>query len=268
MSSSHRRAPRRTTVNAMLYIGVLAMAAITWFDYRSKQAGESASSIDAFEPAAIQLITVHRPGFVTLTLQRQQARQWALTSPISRTALTSRVEVLLALGSLNTQDSYNSNELNLAELGLGSPTATLNYVSEQGNLTVLLGGKGPDDARRYLQIGQQVWLVEDLFLPLISGGLDAFADLQLLQQGQAIQNLDGDTSAAWQQAIAAGIRERRDIAANSGYSLQLDLSDNSQQVFIITQSDDYYALIPEAADYALLLLPQQAAELGLDGTLP
>lgn len=176
-----RRIPRRTIVNAMLYVGVLALALITYYDYRGNA---PTPSVQALVPMEITALNVHRPGYQTIGLERL-ADHWVLHTPIKRAAVGTRVEALLSLIQLNSELGYDANELDLAELGLGTPVASIHFSADAGSITVLLGAKGPNNVRRYVQIEQRVWLLDDVFLPLLNGGLNSFAQRDLLAAGSS-----------------------------------------------------------------------------------
>ena len=268
---SKPRVSRRAAVNVMLYVGVIAMAMITYYDLRDK--GPDIPQPTSFDAAAINRVTLHRPGFTTIVLGRSSAT-WRIESPISADAAPQRVEALLTLDQLDPDASYSANELDLRELGLGIPQATLSLGNDDGSLQVLLGGLGPNNARRYIQIDQQVWLVDDIYLPLVQGGLRAFADLRLIptsaevtavQQGEQDRLTATETLAAWHSLEAAGIEPANVEQRGQGERVTVAIADEAPLNFTLFVANGEFALVAEGRDYALLLTPQQAAQLGLTG---
>lgn len=263
-----RRVSRRTVVNVMLYIGVLAMAMVTYYDYRSRNA--AIPTIEVFEPEQITALRIHRPGYATMGLQKV-AEGWAVVDPIHRAAIHSRVEALLSLAQLDSQSGYGANELNLAELGLGTPQASVHLSAEAGAISVLFGGKGPNDVRRYVQIGTQVWLLDDVFLPLLTGGFGVFVQRDLLPTGKQLSRLktpngeidNSDLLNQWQGANALAVVATAGLSLSDAADVVLTFTDSSVQSLQMARTDEHIALLPEAADYALLLSESQALALGL-----
>ena len=262
------RIARRTTVNIMLYIGVLAMAALVYYDHKARTGEEPA--INAFAADEISLVGVHRPGHQTITLKKEPAGTWTITAPFTRAAQTSRVEALLAIAELDTEASYAVTELDIGELGLGAPQATLNLSTAEGTIHVQLGGKGPNNQRRYLQVDQNVWLVDDVFLPLINGGVNAFVDLSLFAQNQQLAAIHSDLLnssdiellTVWQAATAAGVTIAS--TAESKQAIDITFTSGETQTLRARRDGNQISLQAIDADYAFLLTDTQAIALGLD----
>ena len=171
-SPPRRYIRHRSAVNAMLYIGVMAMAAITWFDYQARQ-GDTAG-VKAMPVDAVRTIGIHLLSHNSIKLSKHQ-QTWWLESPVQRPAIDSRVNTILSILDHDTDTMYDAAELNVGELGLALPKATIHFSSGRDQFTVLIGDKGPHEQRRYLQIGQRIALLDDVYLPLIEAGADIFA---------------------------------------------------------------------------------------------
>ncbi|MEM7292003.1 MAG: DUF4340 domain-containing protein [Pseudomonadota bacterium] len=261
--------PRRTAVNIMLYIGVIAMGLVTYYDVREEANDEP--SVAVFDVDAVHQLTLHRPGYSTIVLQRK-ADSWYLTEPIDVEADDTRVEALLRLDSLDPSAAYSVTELDLTELGLGIPQATLNFGDEEQSIQILLGGLGPNQTRRYIQIGQWVWLVDDIYLPLVQGGLRAFARLALLPMGTTLSAVrgpngttltDSPTLDAWHALQAAGIDPAHVQIMQTTPTVELTTQTGETLVYQLLTGDNEFALVPQGHNYALLVTHAQAQQLGV-----
>ncbi len=264
-----RRVARRTTVNIMLYLGVLAMGLLTYYDYRDRNTEEPA--ITALAADEIDTIDIHRPGYPSISLTKNGG-EWAIDEPFHRQTLAGRVEAVLAIASLDVADSYAANELNAGELGLTTPQATLHLGSENNRLQVLLGGKGPNGQRRYVQVEQRVWLVDDVFLPLVNGGVSALADMQVIGDNSPLATISSETFdisgddklAAWQSANAASIVVAADSPIHG--NITFTFADGSTHTMGVARDGKQIILLQDGADFALLLTETQALALGIDSS--
>jgi hypothetical protein len=265
------RMSRRTAVNIMLYIGVLAMAMVTYYDYRDRNSAAPASTV--FEPDEIIAVELHRPGHQTIALEKNSTG-WAITAPIDRAAIERRVQLLLSMAGFTVESAYDAGDLDPSELGLASPLATISLISSEGEIEALIGGLGPNNKRRYVQIERRIWLKDDLFLPLITGGLNTFANLGLLPGDKklvrVVSPLDDTASTdevfdRWALARAAAIAPVADLATTQLVYVTLEFADGSVQPLKMARSGRQIALLPEGANYALLLTETQSVALGLIG---
>ena len=265
------RLSRRTTVNIMLYVGVLAMAMVTYYDYRERNPVAPASVI--FEKDAVVAVDVLRPDHRTIALEKTSTG-WTITAPINRAAIAQRVQALLSMAGFTVESGYDARDLDPKELGLDSPRATIDLISREGVIQVLLGGLGPNNKRRYLQIEQRIWLVDDVFLPLITGGLNAFAKLELLPADKSLIRVVsplGDATntdqvlGQWAHTRAAAIAPVAQLALTQVIYVTLEFADGGVQPLKMARAGQQIALLPEGADYALLLTETQSIALGLVG---
>ncbi len=265
------RLSRRTTVNIMLYVGVLAMAMVTYYDYRDRNAAQPAAL--AFDPGAVLAINVLRPGHQTIALDKT-SDGWTITAPVNRAAISQRVDALLSIASLDAGSGYDVRELDLAELGLTTPRASIGLFTRERVIQVLLGGKGPNDERRYLQIDQRVWLADDVFLPLVTGGLNALANLGLLPAGNKLTGVvspfigatnSGEVLDKWRQGNAAAIAPIAGLGLTQAGYVTLEFADGNVQPLKMARAGREIALVPEGGDYGLLITESQAVALGLVG---
>ncbi|MEM7207825.1 MAG: DUF4340 domain-containing protein [Pseudomonadota bacterium] len=256
---------RRGSVNAMLYVGVFAMAMITYYDYRARNA--PAEPVPVFASAEIVAISIHRPGYLTSVVARD-AGDWRITAPLTRRADPKRIDALLSLGQYQSTEGYALEEIDPKQMGLTSPQATLELITDSDRFDVSLGALGPNNERRYLQINNRVWLTADNYLPLLQGGLRAVADLSLIAGSATVRSVSVDglrsdaaeIRANWRALQAAGIEPFDDFATPNVW---VELDDGSKQSFTLLKREDDLALIPSQADYALRLTHEQARGLGL-----
>ena len=118
-------------------------------------------------------------------LQRQ-AGSWFLTQPITWPANNITIERIVGITETETDSKLPAAEVDLDELGLRFPRAILTIDDTE----ILFGITNNIGARRYLLIGEQVFLVPDAHLAFMSGGLASLADRRLLPPAISLQTLD------------------------------------------------------------------------------
>ncbi len=113
------------------------------------------------------------------------ADHWWLQQPISWPANQAWVGRLINLVSQTADSSLPVKEINAADFGLQMPQVLL----QLNDIEVLFGSINKIGQRRYTQIGPTVYLLPDLYLPLISQGSSAMMDHRLLPPILMLQSL-------------------------------------------------------------------------------
>ncbi len=94
---------------------------------------------------------------------------WQITHPQIQAANFNRVEPLLTVASI--APSYNSDEVDREAAGLKSPMASIEFNQKRFEIGELdVSGK-----RRYAESDGHVYFFPDWIVPLIDGGVSAFA---------------------------------------------------------------------------------------------
>ena len=96
-----------------------------------------------------------------------------------------QIQSLLRLSKATTTTSYPANTLNLEELGLEPPQATVNIEG----VKFRLGTTEPLANRRYILVDDTVYLIEDQYQHLINADWSNFVSRQLLPAGSTITAL-------------------------------------------------------------------------------
>lgn len=195
---------RRAYTNILMFVGLMAMAMVAWLDYKDRLPERRPASAMNTAPASL-VAFVNAKGVNTEI--RRLGEQWSLTMPVQLKARVSRVSRLLELRTLDFSDGFDAAEVNLDAAKLDA-SARLLQLDEA---LYRFGGFEPVSGKRYIQLADKVLLLEDRYLPLMDGGINAFAELQLpLQQLTAVAVDESAISAeqllAWQNTQAMGVR--------------------------------------------------------------
>ena len=151
------------------------------------------------DPAAIGSISI-RTAAENLAFTRA-GEVWMIAEPIRWPAHRANLDRVMDVTQVDGMTPLPSGEIDLDQLGLQFPLALLEF----GNTPVRFGASNNIGERRYVMIGDSVYLLPDRHLPFINQGLLGFVDRRLLPSelgllrlelpGLTISAADGD---GWQ----------------------------------------------------------------------
>jgi hypothetical protein len=230
---------------------------------------ETPQPVTTLNPGEVNHIQISRLQRPMLTFRRQ-ADDWLLAGDPPLPASPFQLNALLAILQATAERRYPADALDLRELGLDPPQAT---VVLNDRTTLLIGNTEPLDNLRYLQYGATVYLVADRYQHLINADQTNFIERRLLDAGAGITRLtlpnltltksdaghwellpdDPDISADavqqlltnWQQASALYVRPYEQ--STLGTRITLELADsNTPLIFeLVSRSPEFILARPD-----------------------
>ncbi len=174
---------RRWIINFILIFLIVLFTYIgNHFDVKTGY--QQQQRITTVEAADIGRVEIKTPQS-TLVLSRS-GDGWRIDSPIQWSADRGNVERLIAIVDAETDSQLDADEIDLSTLGLDLPKALLRLDDTQ----VLFGATNNIGERRYVKIGERVYLLPDVHLPFISQGLLSVLDRRLLPLDYELTRLD------------------------------------------------------------------------------
>ena len=249
---------RRAYTNVLLFVGLIAMAMVAWLDYKNRLPDRRPASTMNAAPASL-VAFVSAKGVNTEI--RRQGKQWSLTMPVQLSARVSRVSRLLELQAQDFSAGFDTADVNLDAAKLDA-SARLLQLDEA---LYRFGGFEPVSGKRYIQLADKVLLLEDRYLPLMDGGINAFAELQLPFQQVNSATVD-DTAIndeqllAWQNTQAMGVRA---VSSAPGSHKLIDFSEATAP-WLAWPEKGLWVLQPQQLGVEYLINSAQAATLGLN----
>lgn len=176
----------RTLLN--LGLAVLALALVLVVVYRPGLEPEAVPQpiIAGLTPGEVVSITVTREAHEQLTFTRQADRWYLFTGEHELPAAEFQVNALLRLLQTATETRYPAASLDLAQLGLEPPLATVTFNEQE----IRFGATEALDKRRYVQIGDSVYLIADQYQHLVNAEPTNFIARELLAERGAISRLE------------------------------------------------------------------------------
>lgn len=242
----------RHLLNLVLVCVVAALALVAAFEPGKEQ--PESKPLTHIDDSGLQSFSLQ--SHETIQFERRNGHWW-LKSPLAAPANDIRVRQLLDITKSDIDAQYPLHAEELTKYELDKPTATLVI----GDQTIVFGGSDPIDMRRYVQIGDTLYLVRDDFSHHLNAGATDYVDKKLLPEDARISsiavpgikvtlNTEGkwiatpaaaDTAAAaalagaWQSARAIDVK-RMDKPAQ-GDKVRVELTDGSSAEFVIVQRE-------------------------------
>lgn len=172
----------RAWLNLGLMILLAGLALITWL--KPGQPLPAKPQLTTLDPETITHISIQRAGQPAIELARR-SDQWWLTAPLKAMANEVRVGELLNLAITTSDTHYKAAKLNLAKYGLAMPEVSVKLNDQ----TFAFGDINPFNYRRYVRVGDTVYLITDSLADLESVDTAAYVTPKLIPSGSDIRAL-------------------------------------------------------------------------------
>lgn len=251
---------KRVYTNLLMFVGLMAMAMVAWLDHQNRLPQRRPAQTSA--PPNIEQLNFENAHGVAVKIQLSGG-QWRIEQPVKILARHSRVERLLELASLDFEQGYDSDSVNLHAAGLGEHARVIRL----GQQIYRFGSLEPLSANRYIQRHEKVIVVEDRYLPLMDGGINALAELKLPTQALESILLDNkpiaeELLASWRNTQAIGIRNAS--ISDSSSVRNLELKSETTTHWKSWPEKGLWVLQAKNSGVQYLISAAQAATLGLD----
>jgi hypothetical protein len=243
----------RLLLNLVLLCVVAALVLVAVFEPGKQEPARK--PLTAFDESRIQSFNLE--AHETIKFERRNGHWW-IAAPLSAPANDIRVRQLLDIMKAEIDAEYPLNADDLGKYELDKPSATLVF----GDRKIVFGGSDPIDMRRYVQIGNVLYLVRDDFSHHLNASATDYVDKKLLPDDARITSItipgikvmlgpDGKWAAepstgdaavatalsnAWQSARAIDVK-RMDKPGKPGDKVSVGLADSGPIEFVILQRD-------------------------------
>ncbi len=259
----HMRVNQRQVTNLLLIIGVVAMATVAWFDYRLRSSVDPETLLIPYDLTEVNELTIERPDVADITLRRI-GQTWSIVHPIKIDAKDERVMSFLRVLKQPEGKRYPIHQVNLNKLGLKYPIAVIGIYDTE----LRFGKLEPTSQQRYLRVGDSVVLVDDYFYQFLTGGVNAFANLEILPTDSRVNavSINGSLTpfdpVGWEYAKAAAIQPIDDkVEPHALISIQRD--QESSLTFALRRHGENYGLQADGRAYEFLIDDSLAELLSL-----
>lgn len=168
---------KRKQLNLLL-IGVAALLLLVVV--LSIEEVEEPTPLTTLDSEAITRIEVRHPDKPAIKLQKSE-QGWALVSPVQVMADQLQVSALTNLAYRETSLQYPAAEVDLAKLGLNPAK----WVIQLDGTELHFGNKEPVEERRYVRVGDTVFLASDPPSTALDGDYSDLVHAKLMPEGTA-----------------------------------------------------------------------------------
>ncbi|NJO14402.1 MAG: DUF4340 domain-containing protein [Thioploca sp.] len=177
---------QRWLINLILVVIIFVLGAVTLYTLEQEKKRAQLPELTGLTAERIQTITIDRSDKEFIKLVKDDKGHWQLTKPFTLPANYFRVEKLLKILSEHHYNLVEDQQLNLADLKLDPPLATLTF----DQLKIALGDKSPlDDGQRYIQINPKVYLITDTLFYSVNDDAVEWVGLSLIGEQPKITEL-------------------------------------------------------------------------------
>ncbi|MGH8529426.1 MAG: DUF4340 domain-containing protein [Nevskiales bacterium] len=175
------RKKQRQLLNLALGVMVVALVVGVWF---AREKEEPARPLTALKPEDITTIAVRHPGKPAIRLEKN-AQSWVLTAPVKVAADPLQVAGLTSLATQETSAQYPLAELDMKNVELEPPA----YEIQLNDTVLAFGGTEPIDYRRYIRVGETVYLSSDPPSTALDANYSDLVHAQLVPPGSKLTHI-------------------------------------------------------------------------------
>jgi hypothetical protein len=176
----------RTLLNLGLALLIAALVLVAVYQPGLEPEALPQPIMTGIDPQGVSEITITRTARDPVRLSRHDGR-WYLDGEAQRLpAAEFQVRALLRLLQATSNVTYAAGDVDLAALGLQPPQATLAVDGTE----IRFGTTDALQDRRYVQLGKQIYLIEDQYQHLLGAEAWSFVERRLLPQGSTISGLE------------------------------------------------------------------------------
>ncbi len=186
------RKKQRQLLNVALGVTIAALAVGVWL---AQEKAEPAKPLTALKTDDITTVEVRHPGQPTIRLEKN-AHGWALTQPVKVAADPLQVAGLTSLATQETSAQYPQAELDLKNVELAPPQ----YEVQLNDAVLAFGGTEPIDYRRYIRVGETVFLTSDPPSTALDANYSDLVHAQLAPPGSKLTRIRTPGMTATEQA--------------------------------------------------------------------
>lgn len=174
---------KRAWLNLVLLAVILGLAAIVYFEPGIER--PVIKPLTNIDTSAVTELQISIPDQEPVILQRDGQR-WRLTAPKQILANPVRVQRILGLLAVGSEQQYAASALDLSKYGLATPKAKLRVAGQE----LAFGDVDPLNSRRYVLIGQTLHLVDQNDIAVLTGGWPSLVDLKLLPEASELAAIE------------------------------------------------------------------------------
>ena len=140
-----------------------------------------------------QLVALQRDDITSISIPRAKGdisliktgSGWQMQSPYKLRAHAFRIDRLIDMATATVAKQYSTEGLDVEQYGINDHSTRVRF----NDIVVRYGSINPVNHKRYVQVNNQLYLIDDELYPLINSQPSSFVDLALLDSQQKIKSI-------------------------------------------------------------------------------
>ncbi|HXK56335.1 MAG TPA: DUF4340 domain-containing protein [Gammaproteobacteria bacterium] len=173
-------------VNGTLLLLVILLGILVWLSDRvPPESANPSTPLTRLLPDQVSVIGIRNRSGPTFSMQRD-GHGWRMTKPYAIAASDTRIRRLLEIAASPVRSQFKPEQTDLSEFGLAPPAALL-YLDQ---LEIRIGGTDPINNYRYIGIGDNLYLIKDLFPHLLLAPAESYVSPYILPQNKELDLIE------------------------------------------------------------------------------
>ncbi len=193
---------KKNLLNLALLLIAAALASIIYF---SDEINTDLPHLTKVDANTIQTITISHNNNVATIINKIADSRWQLSKPVAIAANPFRISSILKLLNAPVHQQYASDAIDLSKTGLLVSKTKISF----DDIGIIFGTINPVTNLRFVQLGNTVYTIEDVYYPLLSSHFGTLVSFNLLPANSVIdklilanQTIDKKASGLWQSNSA------------------------------------------------------------------
>ncbi len=264
---------KKNLLNLLLLIIVITLIYLV---IHTKPENNRLDTLTHIQPETIKQIIIRHHGHTSKLIKRTEGKQtfWQFTQPINIAANNFRIKALLALLNAPVDAQYKTIKMNLQTIGLAHADTSIEFNQQR----IQFGIINPLNGLRYILYHNRVYLIQDVFFPLINSNFSTLVALELLPHNSHIrklvlpgQRIFKTAKGLWKStlkqptdAIINTLQQWQNIQAFGVHQYLPRASQGTIQVFLDTEKKPLIFQITSTRPWVILARPALHLEYHLD----
>lgn len=264
---------KKTLLNLVLF-GIVII--LIYFVSHTKKENNLLATLTKIKPDTISQIIIQHNKHKSVLIKKYDHGKaiWKFTQPIIIGANSFRIRSLLRLLNAPVQAHYTSSEISLRKIGLKNSPTSIQF----NHHLIQFGIINPINHLRYILYNNNVYLIEDVYFPLINSNFSTLVAMELLPHNSDIEKLvlphltiDKNSRGLWQSnvdlpadTIIRTVQQWKTFQAFGVHQYMQRASLGKIQVYLKSEKKPITFQISDIRPWVILARPELNLEYHLD----